>query len=46
MPLFRYRETWPEEEVRSALVDVAVLAIWGLVFFAGAYVVVLRYDLR
>ena len=46
IPLFTYRENWPGEEARSALIDVGVLAMWGLIFFVGAYVVMLRYDVR
>ncbi len=46
MPRFMYREVWPGEDVRSALVDVGILALWGLVFFVGAYVGMLRYDVR
>ncbi len=46
MPRFSYQETWPEEEAQVALVDIGVLALWGLAFFAGAYVTMLRYDLR
>ncbi len=29
MPRFTYQETWPEEDVRIALVDIGVLAVWG-----------------
>ena len=46
LPRFAYREFWPEEEVQMALIDIGVLAIWGLAFFAGAWVAMLRYDLR
>lgn len=46
MPRFTYRETWPGEEVETALIDIGILAVWGLVFFAGAYVGILRYDVR
>ena len=46
LPRFTYRETWPGEEVRSATVDIGVVALWGLVFFVGAYAAMLRYDLR
>jgi hypothetical protein len=46
MPRFTYRETWPGEDIRTALVDIGMLAVWGLIFFVGAYVAMLRYDLR
>jgi hypothetical protein len=46
LPRFTYRETWPAEDVQRAFVDIGALAVWGLIFFLGAYVAVLRYDLR
>jgi len=46
MPRFAYRETWPQEDVQTALVDMGVLTLCGLAFFVGAYVAMLRYDLR
>ena len=46
MPRLTYRETWPEAELQESLIDVALLALWGLAFFVGAYVAMLRYDLR
>ena len=45
MPRFMYRET-RTEMVGLALVDMGVLALWGLLTFLGAYVALLRYDLR
>ena len=46
LPRFMYREEWSEDELQTSLVDVCVLVLWGLVFFAGAFTAVLRYDLR
>jgi hypothetical protein len=46
MPRFVYREVWPDEEAQAATVDVGLLALWGVVSFLGAYVAMLRYDLR
>ena len=46
MPRLTYRETWPMAEVQNSLIDVALLAGWGLAFFTGAYVAMLRYDPR
>jgi ABC-type transport system involved in multi-copper enzyme maturation permease subunit len=46
IPRVSYQETWPGEEIHTALVDAGVLALWGLAFFVGAYVAMLRYDLR
>ena len=31
-------------EVQNSLIDIALLAGWGLAFFTGAYVAMLRYD--
>ncbi len=45
-PRLVYRETWPEEDVQAAMVDIGMLGLWGLVFFVGASVALLRYDLR
>ena len=46
MPRLNYQETAPEAEVRATLMDLGILALWGLLFFSGAYVAMLRYDLR
>ena len=46
MPRLDYRERWPQGELESALTDFGLLGVWGLVFFAGAYVTMLRYDPR
>ncbi len=32
MPRLTYRETWPEAELQEAMIDVALLALWGLRF--------------
>lgn len=46
LPRFEYRETRLGEDIRTAVVDLGILAGWGLVFFAGAYAAMLRYDMR
>ncbi len=46
MPRFAYQEVWSGGDVQRALIGVGVIAVWGLVFFAGAYVAMVRYDLR
>ena len=46
MPRFVYRETWPQEQVQTAAIDIGVIVLWGLLFFLGAYIALLRYDLR
>ena len=45
-PSFTYRETWPDRDIQTGLIDVGMLVLWGAVFFAGAYAALLRYDLR
>jgi hypothetical protein len=39
-------EEWRTADLETALADLAVLAAWAMFFFAGAYVAMLRYDLR
>ena len=46
LPRFTYTERWPDADLQYAMLDRCVLALWGLVFFSGAYAAVLRYDLR
>ncbi len=46
MPRFIYQDAWVGEDIQTALVDIGILALWGLAFFVGAYVAMLRYDLR
>ncbi len=46
IPRLQYREGWPDADIQTALVDIGILALWGIVFFVGAYAAVLRYDLR
>ena len=46
IPRLDYRDAWPDAEVTSALLKMMVIVIWGLVFFAGAYVSLLRFDVR
>ncbi len=45
-PRFTYRKVWPQGEVQESMVDVGILIVWGLVCFVGAYVAMLRYDVR
>ncbi len=46
IPRFTYREQAPGRDLQEALVDIALLAGWALIFFAAATVAVSRYDLR
>ena len=46
MPRFTYQQTWPQEDIQTALIDLGILALWALFCLLGAYVSLLRYDLR
>ena len=46
MPRYSHQEIGPEEDAKAVVVDGAILAFWGVLAFAGAYVAVLRYDVR
>jgi len=45
-PVFAYVPTPEDDVVRDILPDVALLILFNLVFFAGAFVTFLRYDPR
>ena len=46
MPSFTYREPWPHKELQKACFDLGFLALWGLAFYVGASMSMIRYDLR
>ena len=46
IPLMNYTDTWPQTDFARALTDLASLILWSIVFFAGAYVALIRYDPR
>ena len=46
MPRFAFEEVEPEVDGQAAVVDGGILALWGVLAFAGAYVAVIRYDVR
>ena len=46
IPPFVYASTPLQDVTGAALVDLGVLALFNLVFFAGAYVAFLKYDVR
>jgi hypothetical protein len=43
-PRFTFSEKPPK--IQPALFDIGLLALWSLLFFAGAYAAFLKYDLR
>jgi ABC-type transport system involved in multi-copper enzyme maturation permease subunit len=45
-PVFTYAPAATESVVRDVLPDIGILAIFNLVFFAGAFVAFVRYDAR
>jgi ABC-2 type transport system permease protein len=46
LPQFRYEPPPASEAFGSSLPDLAILLVFNLVFFAGAFVAFLRYDVR
>ena len=46
LPRFQYRFRWGDEEISEGLTDIAVLSLWGGIFFAGAFIRTRRYDPR
>jgi ABC-type transport system involved in multi-copper enzyme maturation permease subunit len=46
LPVFQYKEAPVSDYVTSALPDLALLLLFNLAFFAGAFVAFLRYDVR
>ncbi len=46
MPVFEYRPPPAAAMLREAVFDLGLLALYNLLFFAGAFVAFLRYDVR
>ena len=46
MPVFEYRPPPVASLLREAVFDLGLLALYNLLFFAGAFVAFLRYDVR
>jgi hypothetical protein len=46
LPVFTFRAGDVSDGIGSAAVDIALLLLFGLVFFGGSFVVFNRYDLR
>jgi ABC-type transport system involved in multi-copper enzyme maturation permease subunit len=46
LPTFDYRQESMAESLTASLLDVGILMIYNLIFFGGAFVAFIRYDLR
>jgi len=46
MPVFQQRSEEVQESLKRALPDILILFIWNVIFFMGAYLSFLRYDVR
>jgi ABC-type transport system involved in multi-copper enzyme maturation permease subunit len=46
LPEFQYRQPPLKEVVQASVLDLGILAVFNIVFFAGAFVSFLRYDVR
>jgi ABC-type transport system involved in multi-copper enzyme maturation permease subunit len=46
MPVFQQRSEEVRESIKRALSDILILFIWNVIFFMGAYLSFLRYDVR
>ena len=46
IPVFEYKNRFNGEVFHSTLIDFTLLILFNIVFFNGAYVAFLRYDLR
>ena len=46
LPAFQYLQPPLKEVIRSSVLDLGILAVFNVVFFAGAFVAFLRYDVR
>lgn len=46
LPAFEYRAASLGESFERALVDIGILAVFNLLFFAGAFISFTRYDVR
>lgn len=46
LPVFEYQEPTSKELVGGSLLDIGLLLLFNIVFFAGAFVAFLRYDVR
>ena len=46
LPLYNYEEASTSELINGALPDIGILIMFNLVFFAGAFIAFLKYDVR
>lgn len=46
LPAFEYEQPDASETIAAALPDLGLLALFNIVFFAGAFIAFLRYDVR
>lgn len=46
LPEFKYADITPAESVQAAVVDLGLLLFFNMIFFAGAIVAFVRYDVR
>ena len=46
MPGFQFTHTGTVKALASSVIDLGLLALFNLIFFAGAFISFLRYDLR
>ena len=46
MPAFEFNNRNRQESIEAAMTDMGLLALFNIIFFAGAFVAFLRYDVR
>ena len=46
LPSFQYLQSPLKEVIRASVLDLGILAVFNVLFFAGAFVAFLRYDVR
>jgi hypothetical protein len=46
MPEFQFNNINRQEAIEAAMVDMGLLALFNIIFFAGAFIAFLRYDVR
>lgn len=46
LPVFQYDAPSASEAINSALLDMALLLVFNIIFFSGAFIAFMRYDVR
>ena len=46
LPAFAFRDNSTGESVKAAVVDMGILSMFNIIFFAGAFIAFVRYDVR